>query len=142
MPVAVVLLLVPAHRQRSDLPFLATSAPDFRRWLAVEYLLCVLPVAVVLALFGDWGAALLTLGLAPLAALPPVREGYNTRYRAHSVFRSEVFEWVSGMRAGGLWAWPVLLAGTLWQHASPLGPVLALGGWLLLLACYGTPEPL
>ena len=144
VPVAVVLLLASAHRQRSDLPFLATSAPDFRSWLAVEYLLCALPVAVLLALFRDWGAASLTLGPAPLvAALPPVREGYNTRYRARSVFRSEVFEWVSGMRAGGLWAWPVLLAGTLWQHASPLGPVLALGGWLLmLLACYGTPEPL
>ena len=144
VPVAVALLLASAHRQRGDLLFLATSAPDFRRWLAVEYVLCALPVAVVLALFGDWGAAVLTLGFAPLvAALPPVREGHNTRYRARSVFRSEAFEWVSGMRAGGFGAWPVLLAGTLWQHASPLGPVLALGGWLLvLLACYGTPEPL
>jgi hypothetical protein len=113
--------------------------------LAVEYLLWAGPVAVVLLLFRDWGAAALTLALAPLAALAPaVREAMSTRQKGRSLFRSEVFEWVSGMRAGGAWVlWPALLAGALWQHETPLGPVLALGGWLLVvLAHYGMPEPM
>jgi hypothetical protein len=144
VPVAVLLLLASAHRQRADVRFLATSAPGFRRWLAVEYLLWALPVALLLACFQDWGPAALVLILAPWSAwLPPARESRSTRHRARSLFRSEAFEWVGGMRQGGRWAWPALLAGAIWQHESPLGPVVALGGWLLLLvACYGTPEPL
>jgi hypothetical protein len=143
VPVFMALLLASAHRQRADLRFLATSAPAFRRWLAVEYALAAAPVALVLGMFGDWGAAGLTLALAPAAAaLPPARESRSTQQRARSPFRSEAFEWVSGMRAGGLWAWPVLLAGAGWFHASPLGTIAALVLWLLiLLACYGTPEP-
>ncbi|UOQ99835.1 hypothetical protein MUN81_10130 [Hymenobacter sp. 5317J-9] len=144
VPVGLTLLLAPAHRQRADLRFLATSAPDFRRWLAVEYGICTLPAAGVLLGFGDWGAAALAMVMgAGVAWLPPAREGRSTRRRARSPFRSEAFEWVSGMRAGGLWAWPLLLAGAACQHPAPLGPVLALVLWLLvLLACYGTPEPL
>ena len=143
VPLLTFLTLASAHRQRSDVQFLLISAPRFRRWLAVEYLLSALPVAVVLAGFAAWGAALLTVVLAPLAALlPPARESRSTRHRARSPFRSEAFEWVSGLRGGGLWAWPVLLAGALWQYPSPLGPGVALVVWLLvLLACYGTPEP-
>ena len=144
VPVAVALGLASAHRQRADLRFLATSAPAYRRWLAAEYLLLALPVGLVLLLFRDWGAALLTLALAPWpAVLPPARESRSTRHRARSPFRSEAFEWVSGMRTGGRWLWPVLLAGAAWQRASPLGPLVALGLWLLvLLASYGTPEPI
>ena len=144
VPLLVAGQWAAVHRQRADLRFLATSAPHFRRWLAVEYGLAALPVAVVLAVFNDWGAALLMVALAPLAAwLPPARENRSTRQRARSLFRSEAFEWVSGLRGGGQWAWPVLLAGALWQHASPLGPGVALVVWLLmLLACYGTPEPI
>ena len=143
VPVAVALMLASAHRQRADLRFLASSAPAYRRWLAVEYGLLGLPGALVLLLFGDWGAAVLTLGLASGAAwLPPARESRRTRHRARSWFRSEAFEWVSGMRGSGLWVWPVLLAGAVWQRASPLGPVVALGCWLLVvLGSYGTPEP-
>ena len=143
VPLLTFLTLAPAHRQRADLRFLVISAPHFRRWLAVEYGLMALPIAVALAVFHDWGAALFTVMLAPLAALlPPARDSQRTQHRARSLFRSEAFEWVSGLRAGGLWAWPVLLAGALWQHASPLGPGVALVAWLLvLLACYGTPEP-
>jgi len=144
VPVAVLLLLASAHRQRADGHFLAASAPGFRRWLAVEYLLWGLPLALLLACFQDWGPAVLVLILAPWPAwLPPARESRGTRHRARSLFRSEAFEWVSGLRQGGLWAWPALLAAAVWQHGSPLGPVVALGGWLLVLvACYGTPEPL
>ncbi|MBO2009285.1 hypothetical protein [Hymenobacter negativus] len=143
VPVLTMLLLASAHRQRADLRFLATSAPGFWQWLAVEYLLLALPVALVLLLFRDWGAALLTIVLAPWAALlPPRQESRSSRHKAHSLFRSEAFEWVSGMRTGGLWAWPLLLAGAVWQHQSPLGPIVALVLWLLLLlAYYGTPEP-
>lgn len=143
VPVALALLLASAHRQRADLRFLAISAPAYRRWVVVEYFLWAVPVAVVLALFRDWGAAVLTLLLAPMAAAtPPVREGRNTRHRGRSVFRSEAFEWVSGVRADGGWVWAALLAGALWQHETPLGPVLALGGWLLVvLGCYAVPEP-
>ncbi|WP_046242708.1 hypothetical protein [Hymenobacter terrenus] len=145
VPVGVALLLVSAHRQRSDWRFLVISAPHFRRWLAVEYLFWASPVAMVLLLFKDWGAAALTLGLAPLAALaPPMGETQSTRQKGRSLFRSEAFEWVSGMRAGGAWVvWPALLAAAIWQRGTPLGPVLALGGWLLvLLAYYGVPEPM
>ena len=143
VPLLVAGQMAAMHRQRADLRFLATSAPHFRRWLAVEYGLAALPVAGALAAFQDWGAAVLTLALAPLAALvPAARDSPRTRHRARSLFRSEAFEWVSGLRGGGLWAWPVLLAGAVWQHASPLGPGAALVVWLLvLLACYGTPEP-
>lgn len=144
VPVFTALVLASAHRQRADLRFLATSAPAFRRWLAVEYALLAAPVALVLAAFGDWGAAALTPALAAVvAALPPARESRSTQHRARSLFRSEAFEWVSGMRAGGLWAWPLLLVGALWQHRSPLGPIIALVLWLLVVvACYGTPEPM
>lgn len=143
VPLGLALGLASAHRQRGDLRFLATSAPAYRGWLAVEYGLWALPVAGGLVLFGDWGAAALTLGLAPwVALLPPARETRSTHHKARSLFRSEAFEWVSGMRTGGGWAWLVLLAGALWQHATPLGPGLALAGWLLVvLACYGIPEP-
>lgn len=144
VPVLVAGELAAVHRQRADLRFLATSAPHFRRWLAVEYALIALPVALALAAFHDWGAALLTVALAALAAsLPPARDNQRTRHRARTPFRSEAFEWVSGLRAGGLWAWPVLLAGALWPRTAPLGPGVALAAWLLvLLGCYGTPEPL
>ena len=144
VPVLMALALAPAHRQRADLRFLATSAPAFRRWLAVEYGLATLPIAAVLVGFGHWGAAALTVALgATVAAMPPARESRSTRHRFRSLFRSEAFEWVSGLRAGRLWAWPLLLAGAIWQHqASPLGTMLALVGWLLVvLGCYGTPEP-
>lgn len=143
VPLGLALLLASAHRQRADLRFLTISAPAFRRWLAVEYGLLALPGALVLGLFQDWGAAAVTLGLAPLAALVPARSEVRlTRQRARSIFRSEAFEWVSGMRAGGLWWWAVLFAGALWQRETPLGPGLALVGWLLVvLACYGLPEP-
>ena len=143
VPLLVAGQMAAAHRQRADLRFLATSAPHFRRWLAVEYGLAALPVAGVLAAFHDWGPAGLTVGLAPLVALlPPARDSQRTQHRARSLFRSEAFEWVSGLRAGGQWVWPVLLAGALWQHASPLGPGVALVVWLfVLLAAYGTPEP-
>lgn len=139
VPGLIFLTLTSAHRQRDDLRFLLISAPRFRRWLAVEYGL----VAVVLAGFQDWGAALLTVALAPLAAqLPAAQADRSTQHRARSPFRSEAFEWVSGLRGGRFWAWPVLLAGAVWQHASPLGPVVALAVWLLMLvAAYGTPEP-
>lgn len=144
VPVVTALTLASAHRQRADLRFLASSAPSYRRWLAVEYGLWAGPVAVGLLLFQDWGAAVLTLLLAPLVAgLPAAREASSTRQRGRSLFRSEAFEWVSGMRATvALPVWGALLAGAVWQRDSPLGPGLALAGWLLVvLACYGTPEP-
>ena len=143
VPGLAALSLASAHRQRADVHFLATSAPAYRRWFAVEYCLGALPVAGVLGAFGDWGAAALMLLLASaVAALPPARESRSTRQRARSLFRSEAFEWVSGMRTGGVWVWPLLLGLAVWQRSSPLGPVLALAGWLLVAAaCYGTPEP-
>ena len=143
VPIFLTVLLAAAHRQRADLRFLATSAPHFQQWLAVEYVGWALPVALVLAGFQDWAAAGLALALAPWAAwLPAVQESRSTRHRARSVFRSEAFEWVSGMRAGGIWAWPVLVAGAMWQHAAPMGPVLALVLWLfVMLPCYVIPEP-
>ncbi|MDO7883734.1 hypothetical protein [Hymenobacter cheonanensis] len=145
VPPLVAWLLLAAHRQRADLLFLASMAPRFRPWLAAEYALLALPMAGALLAGRAVGPAALTLGLAPLAAwAPPARAGHATRHRWRSPFRSEAFEWVSGMRAtSGLLLWPLLVGLAAWQRASPLAPVVGLVGWLLVvLACYGVPEPL
>jgi hypothetical protein len=144
VPLMVAWLLLAAHRQRGDYRFLATTAPSFKTWLAWEYALLALPVVAVLVAGRAYGAAGLALGLAPLVAwAPPGAQDRASRRRWRSPFRSEAFEWVSGMRATkGLWLWPVLLGLAGWQRASPLAPLAALLGCLLvLLACYGTAEP-
>ncbi len=143
-PVLVAWALFGAHRQRADAQFLASTAPGFRPWLAVEYGLLALPAALGLLLVRAAGPAVLLLVLAALVAwAPPARPDSPTRHRWRSLFRSEAFEWVSGMRATkGLIIWPVLVGLATWQRASPLAPVLALVSWLLVvLACYGEPEP-
>ena len=144
VPLAVAWCFISAHRQRADYRFLATVAPGFERWVAVEYASLSLPVGLALLSLRAVGPAMLTLALAPLAAwAPPAREDRASRHRWRSPFRSEAFEWVSGLRATkGLWLWPLLLAVACWQRASPLAPLAALLAWLLVvLACYGTPEP-
>jgi hypothetical protein len=144
VPIVVAWLLLLVHRQRSDYRFLVSTAPSFRAWLAWEYALLALPVDVVLVAGRAYGPAGLLLTLAPLVAwAPPVGEDRASRRRWRSPFRSEAFEWVSGMRATyGLWLWPVLVGLAGWQRASPLAPMAALLVWLLVvLACYGTAEP-
>lgn len=144
VPLVVAWMLLAAHRQRGDYRFLATTAPGFQAWLAWEYGLLALPVAVVLVVRHAPGPAGLLLVLAPLVAwAPPGGEDRASRRRWRSPFRSEAFEWVSGMRATyGPWLWVVLLGLASWQRASPLAPVAALLVWLLVvLACYGTAEP-
>jgi hypothetical protein len=145
VPLLVGWSVAAAHRRRADAQFLAGLAPDCRPWLAAEYTLGALPVALGLLLaVRAPGAAVLTLGLAALAAwVPPARAGAATRHRWRSPFRSEAFEWVGGMRASkGLWLWPVLVGLVAWQRAEPLAPVGALLIWLLVVAAgYGTPEP-
>ena len=141
VPLLVTLALLGAHRQRADARFLATAAPDGRPWLAAEYGLLALPLALGLLAVGLAGPAALTLGLAPLVAwMPPARADRPTRHRWRSPFRSEAFEWVGGMRATkGLLVWSVLLGLAIWQRAAP---VAALVAWLLVVvACYGEPEP-
>jgi hypothetical protein len=144
VPPLVAAQLLAAHRQRDDYRFLASVAPGFRAWLAVEYVLVGLPVALLLVVLHAPGPAVLLLGLMSLVAwAPPARGDRASRHRWRSPFRSEVFEWVSGIRAAqGLALWPVLLALAVWQRASALAPVGALVVWVLvLLAHYGTPEP-
>lgn len=144
VPLVVAWMLLAMHRQRGDYRFLATTAPGFQTWLAWEYALLALPVAVVLVVRHAVGPAGLLLVLAPLVAwAPPGGEDRASRRRWRSPFRSEAFEWVSGMRATyGPWLWVVLLGLASWQRASPLAPVAALLVWLLVvLACYGTVEP-
>lgn len=145
VPALVLAGLVSAHRQRADLRFLPTVNPKFRQWLAGEYALLALPIALAMLGVGAVAAAAATLGVAPLAAWARAAStGRSTRRRPRSLFRSEAFEWVSGMRATWAWLlWPGLLALAVWQQATPLGPLLALGTWLLVvLGSYGTPEPL
>ena len=144
VPLVMLSLMWSVHRRRPDFAFLRSTAPDFRYGLAAEYALFVLPVACALLAFGNLVAGALTLLLPPLVALAgPARERQPSQRRAHSVFRREAVEWVSGMRAA--FGWPVclaLLAGALWQHHSALGAVRARAGWLLVvLTFYGTPEP-
>jgi len=144
VPVVVAWALLGAHRHRGDYRFLATTAPGFRAWLAWEYALLALPIVVVLLAGRAYAPAVLLLVLAPLVAwAPPKGEDRASRHRWRSPFRSEAFEWVSGMRATrGMWLWPVLVGLAGWQRASPLAPAAALLVWLLVvLACYGTAEP-
>jgi hypothetical protein len=144
VPLVVAWLLLAAHRQRDDYRFLATTAPGFQTWLAWEYALLALPVVGVLLVRHAVGPAGLLLALAPLVAgVPPAGEDRASRRRWRSPFRSEAFEWVSGMRATyGLWLWPVLVGLAGWQRASPLAPMAALFAWLVVvLVCYGTAEP-
>lgn len=145
LPIGWALFAVlPLHRQRPDWRFLAAAAPAFRPWLAAEYALLTVPLAVGMAALGAPGPAALALGLAAaVAAAGPARGIFSAQARRRSWFRSAAFEWVSGLRAGRVvWAWPVLLAGAGWWRATPVGPVAALAAWLLVVAsCYGTPEP-
>ena len=144
LPLLLGWAVAAAHRQRADAQALASLGPDYRPWLAVEYALLALPVALGLLALRSPGAAGLTLLLAALAAwVPPARTGVATRHRWRSPFRSEAFEWVGGMRASkGVAVWPVLVGLAGWQRALPLAPVAALLAWLLVVvACYGEPEP-
>ena len=144
VPAALLFSTVSAHRQRADLDFLRLSAPAYRGWLAAEYALLALPVAVWLLLLGRPAAALLTVLLPPLATWLPAAAPRAVRHRRRSVFRSEAFEWVSGFRAVGGWlVWAGLLGLAAWQHRHPMLPALALAGWALCCTSfYGTPEPL
>jgi hypothetical protein len=144
-PLLVAWSLLGAHRRRSDLLFLASAAPGFRPWLAAEYALLALPLAVGLVAGRAIGPAVLTLGLASVVAwAPAARPDQATQHRWRSPFRSEAFEWVSGMRATkGVLLWPLVVGLAVWQRASPLAPVAGLVVWLLILVvCYGVPEPL
>jgi len=144
VPPLAMWSLAAAHRQRADAQFLASTAPACRPWLATEYALLVLPLALGLLALRTPAAAGLTLGLAALVAwVPAARAGGATRHRQRSPFRSEAFEWVGGMRATkGLFGWPVLVGLVVWQRVQPLAPVAALVVWLLVVvACYGEPEP-
>ena len=144
VPLLLGWALLGAHRQRADARWLAAAAPGHRPWLAAEYALLGLPLALGLLALRAYGAAALTLGLAALVAwVPPAGPPAATRPRGRSPFRSEAFEWVGGARASqALWLWPGLVGLATWQRAVPLAPLAALGAWLLVvLACYGTPEP-
>jgi len=143
VPILLGLFLASTHRQRVDLNFLATSAPTYRRWLAVEYELWAMPVILALAFYGEWIIASLILIAVPLVAmLPRARETRSKQHRTRSLFSSEAFEWISGIRAGG-WVWLILLGISIWKNTNVIGPGLCLAGWLLVvLSYYGTPEPI
>lgn len=144
MPLLVGWALLGAHRQRADAQWLAAAAPAYRPWLAAEYALLTLPMALGLLALRAYGPAVLLPGLAALVAwVPPARPLAATRHRWRSLFRSDAFEWVGGVRATkALWLWPLLIGLATWQRASALAPIAALVAWLLVvLACFGTPEP-
>ncbi|AHJ98103.1 hypothetical protein [Hymenobacter swuensis] len=147
VPVAVGSLVLSLHRRRADLPFLRLSAPGFRAWLAVEYVLLSLPVALVLLGRGRpaaAGAVPLLAALAALAALAPAATAGAGRGAGRSWFRSVAFEWVSLGRRWWLGlGWLALLAAAGATRATATGPALAVVGWLLLLLdAYGPAEPL
>jgi hypothetical protein len=144
VPLLLAWMGLAAHRRRADWQFLLVAAPEFRPWLAAEYVLLALPVALGLLALHAAGPAGLALGLvAAVAWAPPARPDAATRHRWRSVFRSEAFEWVGGMRAARAgWLWPLLVGLAAWQRAVPLVSVAGLLVWLLVIAsCYGTPEP-
>lgn len=142
LPPLLLLSVVGAHRQRTDLAFLQLTAPPYRRWLMGEYAGYGLLGAALLLPFGYWLSALLTVLLPPLAAgLPPAAERAARTHR--SLVRAEAFEWVSGLRRRLGWLlWLGLLAGAAWQRQQSAGPALGLVGWLLVVVSfYDTPEP-
>ncbi|MBC6699506.1 hypothetical protein [Hymenobacter sp. BT190] len=143
VPLVVAGLVASQHRRRPDLEFLQLTAPRFRPWLALEYGLWSLPVAAALLGLGRVWPALLTVVLAAAAAwLPAATNQAGMRGRL-SLVRSESLELVSGFRQmhAELW-WLLLLAAAAWWRQHPIVPALALAAWVLLLVgCYGTPEP-
>ncbi|RZK46410.1 MAG: hypothetical protein EOO59_19330, partial [Hymenobacter sp.] len=58
-PGLVAWTLLAAHRQRADYRFLTIAAPGFQPWLAAEYALLTLPVALALGALQAGGPALL-----------------------------------------------------------------------------------
>jgi len=143
LPPVAFLLTIGQHRQRADLDFLHLTAPHFRPWLAVEYALWSVPGALVLCSFGRVEAGLLTLALVCLVAWAPAGRKHSASLRRRSLFRSEAFELVSGVRQSGTGlAWLPLLLGAFWWRQYAMAPAVALGVWVLLLtSVYATPEP-
>lgn len=126
------------HRSRPDLGFLQTAAPRFREWLLAEYVLWQLPVWLVLLAYGNWPAALLSLGALLLITYLPNPLAARPRRRHRSRWRSEAFEWVSGYRRTGAWLiWAVGLGVAGWQRTT-VAPVLALAAWALVLTSFYT----
>ncbi|OON70157.1 hypothetical protein [Hymenobacter sp. CRA2] len=142
VPALVLLSVAAAHRRRADLTFLQLTAPHYRRWLAGEYGLLGAVVALLLASHGYWLSTLLTMALPPACAwLPPAME--RTQRARRSAVRSEVFEWVSGLRRHLGWpVWLGLLVVAGWQRHVAVAPGLCLAAWLLVvMSFYDTPEP-
>jgi hypothetical protein len=144
VPLAVGALILSLHRSRADTGFLQLSAPEFRGWLAAEYALLSLPVALVLLGRGRVLFALLVPLLAATVALAPVAAVSAGQKPARSLFRSVAFEWVSVARRWWLGlGWVVLLAVAVATRGTATGPALAIVSWLfLLLETYGPAEPL
>lgn len=143
VPVVVAGLSWSFHRRREDITFLTLTAPSFRAWLAAEYALLTLPVALLLLGFGRFWAAGLTVVLTAAVALAPPSKEKAGRLHRSSLFRSVAFEWVGGSRRGWL---PLLGLGLLGAAAATrytaTGPALAVVAWLLvLLEVYGPAEP-
>ncbi|SHK49600.1 hypothetical protein [Hymenobacter psychrotolerans] len=143
LPAVVLLLLTGQHRRRADIDFLHLAAPGFRWWLATEYALWSLPVAGALLAFGQVGASLLTVGLAPFCAWLTTAENRTSSRARRSLLRSEALELVSGFRQTGAWLWWLALLGAaLWWQQHSIAPAAALGVWAFLFAShYGAPEP-
>ncbi|MDU0368928.1 hypothetical protein ACFPAF_00865 [Hymenobacter endophyticus] len=144
VPVVVGALALSLHRRRADLAFLHLAAPRFRPWLAAEYALLSVPVALVLLGRGRPGPAALVLMLAAAAALAPVAGAAAQHGPGRSPFRSVAFEWVSlGRRwwLGGGWLGLLLIACA--TRTTATGPALTVVGWLFLLTeAYGPAEPM
>lgn len=143
VPLLVVLLILSLHRRRTDLAFLRLAAPEFRGWLAVEYALGSLPLALVLLGWSRIGPALLTVAGAAVVALVPAAAAPASRVRRPAWFRSVAFEWVSvGRRPAVGLVWLGLLGAAAATRAGGTGPALAVLVWLLLLLeTYGPTEP-
>jgi hypothetical protein len=143
VPVAVASIVASAHRQRSDLVFLQITAPQYRRWVALEYGLVSLSAVLTLLAWGCGGSALLTLLLAAVVAWLPASKARAARSRLPSMFRSVAFEWVGGLRSVGHGLlWLVLLAVGVWGHGGAVGPAVAMVAWLVCVGqIYGIPEP-
>ncbi|WP_019947294.1 hypothetical protein [Hymenobacter aerophilus] len=143
VPLAVLVFTLSLHRRRADLVFLQLTAPRFRGWLAAEYALGSLPVALVLLGWGRFGPAMLAVAGAAVVALGPAAAASTSRMHRPTWFRSVAFEWVSaGHRPVLGLAWLALLGAAISTRANSTGPALAVLAWLLLtLDTYGTPEP-
>ncbi|OUJ74302.1 hypothetical protein [Hymenobacter crusticola] len=141
LPVLGAGMCLSSHRQRRDLAFLQSVAPNYHRLLLAEYVVWQLPLWGVLLVYSAWLPLLLGLVLIPLIPYVAKLRAARGDRRHQSLLRSELFEWVSGYRRSGAWlVWAVGVGVALWQRHNTVAALVPVLWALLLTSFYSLPE--